>query len=563
MNLTFGVFFDGTGNNRNDDADGMSNIGKLSYLYEDALHIRPLYIRGVGTHSDGIDDPIDNDFGEWEILGAAFGKGGKERIDYILKNIDMFISRDVTRITLDVFGFSRGAALARSFINILKENSHQREKIKNVQKDIRFAGLYDTVGSFSTPGDNDDPYNFHLNTDKARFIYHMVSQDELRKNFDLQSLKTHSKTILAYEEGKPKYMVEESFPGVHSDIGGGYGTVQTQGNDNNFLARIYLKKMHEMAKRAGVPFHPLKELDQVKHANGPISWKIPEDVLKDYQSLKQYYHAHGELIIYHQPLKDTQRRLEVMQYQRRTLEKNKAANGYCLSQKERHIEYAENRIKALRKLMAQKIFNNNFDLTDRFIQAYDSFHSKYIHKSHAPYNTPVVMAAQTKKRNKTTDIEKFIDNEISGFELDKCFKRDIFWNRKKCTQFLEARKSVTCYLQFVSKKNPADTFPAGVDIEVWDKDLIYDDKLGSGVTDEKGNVSILCYDLDEKADLFFTFEGAGKKFMPSGTNLPEKWESWHEKCLRKTGKSNYINGRFPDYDQKTIGKINQPRLVFV
>ena len=86
MELNVGVFFDGTGNNRTKDGDSMSNIGKLSYLYRDDSEHYPvdarvghamLYVRGVGTESDGEDDPIDNDFGEWQVLGAGVGKGGR------------------------------------------------------------------------------------------------------------------------------------------------------------------------------------------------------------------------------------------------------------------------------------------------------------------------------------------------------------------------------------------------------------------------------------------------------------------------------------------------------
>lgn len=563
MILTFGVFFDGTGNNRNEDADAMSNIGKLSFLYKDSLDTRPLYVRGVGTKDDGEDDPIDNDFGEWKILGSAFGKGGKERIDYMLKNMDMYISSDVDKVIVDVFGFSRGAALARSFVNILKEGTHQRNKVKSVKNEVRFVGLYDTVGSFTKPGDNDDPYNFHLNTEKARFIYHMVAQDELRKNFDLQSLRSNSKSVLAFESDKTTWMVEEAMPGVHSDIGGGYGSIEIQGNDNNFLARVHLRKMHEMATGAGVPFQPLNFLDQVVPEKGKIDWKIPAILASDYQKLKQYYDDNEDLITYHQPLKDTQRRLEVMEYQKNAMTKNKSLNGHAIKQKDKHIDYAKKRFQALKKLIAQKIFDEDLNAADQFIQFYDTFHNKYIHKSHAPFNTPVIMAAQTKNRDMGSMIEQFVDNEITGFELDKCFKRDIFWNRKKCTQFIEARKSVTCHLQFVSKDNPADTFPAGVEIEIWDKDLIYDDKLGSEFTDQEGCVSILCYDLDEKADLFFAFEGAGKRYVTSGEDLPAKWESWDEECLREPGSNRFIKGRLPNFDQANFGTVDEPRQVFI
>ncbi|MCG8566113.1 MAG: DUF2235 domain-containing protein, partial [Desulfobacterales bacterium] len=279
MKLTLGLFFDGTGNNLNHNPDAMSNVGKLSLLYPNTMDTKSLYVRGVGSPSDGDQDPIDNDALEWQALGAAFGAGGQERMDFMFSRMELFIGDDVDHLVLDLFGFSRGAAIARAFANIFLEGAHGFSRIKAVaKKEIRFVGIYDTVGSFAQPGDNDDPYNFHLNRDKAQFIYHMVSRDELRANFDLQSLRNNALDHLPPTPDPQGWMVEESFPGVHSDIGGGYGYGPSHGNSNNELARIYLAKMHKTASDVGVPFQPLSRLAKLGPDGDEIGWEIPPEL---------------------------------------------------------------------------------------------------------------------------------------------------------------------------------------------------------------------------------------------------------------------------------------------
>ena len=218
-------------------------------------------------------------------------KGDGERLAYNLRRLDNLLNKDIDSVIIDVFGFSRGAALARAFVNIVNEkrfdNSFKRLKACPSLK-VRFVGIYDTVGSFSLPGDDKDPYNFHLDTTKARYIYHMTAQDELRKNFDLQSLKRKSGEMLVFPiEETRRWMVEESMPGVHSDVGGGYSSNPEQGNDNNELSRVYLEKMHRVAVRQEVPLHPLALLESIPGQAHPLeSRQIPSG---------QFFHLNGDL----------------------------------------------------------------------------------------------------------------------------------------------------------------------------------------------------------------------------------------------------------------------------
>ena len=104
--------------------------------------------------------------------------------------------------------------------------------------------LYDTVGSFFIPGNN-----INLTTsNQVGNIYHAVSSDENRIFFGLQSA--------GYKDGTyPSNITEQTFPGVHSDIGNAYGK-DDQGKLND-LGNIPLQWMYNMAVQSGVPLGPL------------------------------------------------------------------------------------------------------------------------------------------------------------------------------------------------------------------------------------------------------------------------------------------------------------------
>jgi len=142
--ISYGIFFDGTGNNKDEGEETKSNVARLYELFKEGESSHKLYIKGLGTSSVG-----DIDFGDGgavtKTFGAGFGYGGQRRIDYALKVLKEFSESidSEDKIELDLFGFSRGAALARHFTNVIQD-------LQNIS--IRFLGLYDTVGSFGLPG---------------------------------------------------------------------------------------------------------------------------------------------------------------------------------------------------------------------------------------------------------------------------------------------------------------------------------------------------------------------------------------------------------------------------
>lgn len=166
--LKLGVFFDGTGNSKIPDSSKgqMSNIAKLSELYKEEsfeengkdVVSKMLYVNGVGTY-----DSEMATFFNW--IDRKYDKGGGgggakriyEMIDKVTAELDAhpyslkksgFIKREI-----NVFGFSRGAAMARDFVNSFKtEKINKKKEYKDVK--FNFIGIYDTVGSFGTPGND-------------------------------------------------------------------------------------------------------------------------------------------------------------------------------------------------------------------------------------------------------------------------------------------------------------------------------------------------------------------------------------------------------------------------
>ena len=272
--LRIGVFFDGTGNNANNSAAGLlcgaqypiapedidasckpymrnpdssyanetTNVYKLSELYfapqkaeGDGSHkraFRRVYIEGIGTQSGEEDS----------TFGAGTGRGDtgiagrvQQSFSEIKSRIEDVINEnpnsEITSLTFDTFGFSRGAAAARHFANavvrgkqgplgdVLRNNASDfsRTFIDQYQGSINmgFIGLFDTVPSvagWSNFGNVKSPVatGIKLYLDRRFFtdVVQLSARDEYRANFALSRVKAdHLEVIL---------------PGVHSDIGGGY-----------------------------------------------------------------------------------------------------------------------------------------------------------------------------------------------------------------------------------------------------------------------------------------------------------------------------------------------------
>lgn len=252
-----GVFFDGTSNNRENIAgrrknpelktgignvsygNNNTNVDKLekAYLKDNASHYYSIYIEGIGTKNPkkNTNGTLDyyGDFTRGQARGTGetglFEKVEKGCFDVVQKLIDKN-ETNIGGLHFDVFGFSRGAAAARIFVNELYKKKIAEDKesynlgylgkafkelaytSKPSRIKIRFLGIFDTVSSYgSNVFDDVSKDKVPLKIPKVGFTVHLTAEDEHRENFPL--------TNIASAGANSK---ELTLPGAHSDIGGGY-----------------------------------------------------------------------------------------------------------------------------------------------------------------------------------------------------------------------------------------------------------------------------------------------------------------------------------------------------
>lgn len=257
LTLEIGVFFDGTLNNRfntlsrsrNDDSyrNALSNPALLFDRYKNSnsfdirnscggtgRRFRSIYVEGPGSLQNEEDDQT----------GYAFGQGQRSGVEARVLQTFRRVLQEVRlqggpavieKVVLDVFGFSRGAAAARHFVNAIRARRIRydpwgpgdfRETLPaRLTVEIRFLGIFDTVAAIGDPADEDnDPVNVHLKGDQVTGrIYHLTAQDEYRRNFRLNhNLERGSSNLRAQGLHSDVGGDALGLPGAHSDVGGGY-----------------------------------------------------------------------------------------------------------------------------------------------------------------------------------------------------------------------------------------------------------------------------------------------------------------------------------------------------
>lgn len=318
--VNISVFFDGTGNNKEADKkyQKWSNPARLwssadQYIQDEQSGTgrslnHAIYVSGVGTKFNaelGVFQRTISWMQDSLGLGAGAGLGGARRLNYgeeqfndhLKKALELKfqqVERDlakyaaagktesvaelqqclaehrlIKKINISVFGFSRGAALARAFTNQMIWNCNSTcdgltYGEANSPIEFQFLGLFDTVASFGLPSTN------LLNNmtfkgrdmvvdERVKMCVHHVAGNEQRFAFPVDLICKDG--ALANPNWK-----EVVYPGMHSDIGGGYMPLDEKTQITDHFARIPLRDMLNEAVQAGVRMYPYEYL-QKEHAD--------------------------------------------------------------------------------------------------------------------------------------------------------------------------------------------------------------------------------------------------------------------------------------------------------
>src|SRR5690606_13487597 len=198
--LIIGVCFDGTGNHMENDRlltdRDITNVARLYGIYPtDKGQVAKFYISGIGTaNGEWNGTEFRDGYSVQEYFSQATGlgvQGGLRRIQMAYEELDGALDENLLpehdTIIFDVVGFSRGAALARHVVNEINLGLPRLSKRSQPLKfEVRFVGLFDTVGSFYLPGNDDEgEFNLNLAGDSAKRVVHLTAYHEIRKNFPL------------------------------------------------------------------------------------------------------------------------------------------------------------------------------------------------------------------------------------------------------------------------------------------------------------------------------------------------------------------------------------------
>jgi len=299
VTLTIGVFFDGTGNNRENTASRMmkynecsapkqgvnqkdaqscedfsnainkdslsngsyrgyySNIHWLNSLYiadqtllDDQVQAQiQTYISGIGTAADKSDSAIGMGLGT-SILDIFEGVVTKtdEAMEGIASELLGFMKRNVqqdlciAKIQFDVFGFSRGAAAARHFANRVMEQDPAiataiTKGLRGDFYDGQPSGEVRFLGLFDTVAAIGGISNFFdINGRSNPRVKLELRPSVAKKVFQITAMNEYRYNFsLNSIQGM---WPELALPGAHSDIGGGYNPVGSplQENESLFLS---------------------------------------------------------------------------------------------------------------------------------------------------------------------------------------------------------------------------------------------------------------------------------------------------------------------------------------
>ncbi|MDE0681069.1 MAG: DUF2235 domain-containing protein [Gammaproteobacteria bacterium] len=224
--------FDGTGNEPSDagefaEDESISNVLKLHVLMGGGLESGEtsaktpdgdeqcaFYYNGIGTREGKLRIPLLGRLysSGRSLVNMAFAPHWGDAARILREAKEDFDESYEAGDRVAVFGFSRGAALARKFVAMILREDADRE--------VAFLGVFDTVAAMDGMHRKGEKIttdvvfeNGTLHEGVKRAV-HIVSLDEDRVTF--------TPTLINKDDSRPDRILEVWFPGVHSDIGGGY-----------------------------------------------------------------------------------------------------------------------------------------------------------------------------------------------------------------------------------------------------------------------------------------------------------------------------------------------------
>ena len=296
------IFCDGTWNTPDKMEDGkycQTNVVKmanaLSPFSDDGTEQMLYYDTGIGSEGNLFKRIYDG------ATGTGISLNILQAYRFLIKNY-----QPADEIFL--FGFSRGAFTVRSLAGLIRNSgimkleymdkmtrayniyrsrkaAYQPREVESTlfrktfaveeYTKIKFIGVWDTVGALGNPlllnGILSRKNQFHDAglTTRIEHAYHALAIDEKRKNF---------KATLWLQKANVKNQVLEQvwFPGVHSDVGGGYPMSESG------LSDISLKWMLEKAQSCHLKF------DTIDIHPNPLA--------KKHESYKGFYKLGGKNI---------------------------------------------------------------------------------------------------------------------------------------------------------------------------------------------------------------------------------------------------------------------------
>lgn len=181
----------------------------------------------------------------------------REQFANLAEKIASVPKPQLVEVFIDVFGFSRGAAQARTFCNWL-EPFFQGSRLAGVTAHIRFLGIFDTVAAVGLGPTATSFTEGHQSWGDAPYLRipgrvghceHYVAMHENRGAFSLEDCSVANVM--------PGNCRQYRSPGMHSDVGGGYSpTDQGRGpnrRDDEKLSQVPLNFMFDAAVVAKVP----------------------------------------------------------------------------------------------------------------------------------------------------------------------------------------------------------------------------------------------------------------------------------------------------------------------